>query len=81
MMRITGKILRYYKDRGYGWIETPEKENLFYHNSEVPGRRSLDPGTEVSFEVALNAKGQTRAVKIEVLSEPESASGQNVGVA
>ena len=50
-MRFTGKVLRYFKDRGYGWIETPDNVTLFYHIAEVPRRRILDAGTIISYEL------------------------------
>jgi len=44
----TGKVKRWL-DRGYGFIESDDGTEVFVHNSEIQGKRSLTEGEKVEF--------------------------------
>lgn len=63
----TGTIKRVFKDRGYGFIRTPEGQEIFFHRTGLRNARleSLIEGDSVEFEVESSPKGP-RAVNIQV---------------
>jgi len=63
----TGTIKRVFKDRGYGFIRTPEGQEIFFHRTGLRNSRleSLTEGDAVEFEVESSPKGP-RAVNIQV---------------
>jgi CspA family cold shock protein len=65
----TGTVKRWFAYRGYGFI-TPDEggEDVFVHNSEIEGKRSLREGEKVEYEVEVTYKGP-RAVKVKPVSE------------
>jgi CspA family cold shock protein len=67
-----GTIRRLVKDRGYGFIQGEEGEDLFFHRSELQGMDydSLGEGQEVEFEIQRRPDGRHRAVKVRLL-QPE----------
>jgi CspA family cold shock protein len=67
-------------DRGFGFIQTAEGTDLFFHRSELEGVEfnSLSEGQEVEFEKDQGRDGRPQAVKVrlaeaEVKEEPPSA--------
>jgi len=73
-MRESGIVVKYFRDRGFGWIQTPDNTTIFYHVSEVPGRKILTPGTAITYELAIDEKNRPRATKINIVETPVSAS-------
>ncbi|MFC2069283.1 cold-shock protein [Chloroflexota bacterium] len=56
-------------DRGFGFIKTEEVKDLFFHRSELEGVEfsSLRAGQEVEFEMGLDSKGRSQAVKVRLV--------------
>lgn len=55
-----GKVKWFSNEKGYGFIERPDGEDVFVHFSAVQGSgyRSLSEGQKVSFDVVEGAKGK-----------------------
>jgi CspA family cold shock protein len=68
-----GTIRRLIKDRGFGFIQRTEGEDLFFHRSELEGVDfdSLGEGQEVEFEVGRGRSGRSQAVKVK-LAQPKA---------
>lgn len=66
-MRETGIVKWFNADKGYGFIQRENGEDVFVHYSAIvgDGYRSLDEGTRVSFVVASGPKG-LQADQVEV---------------
>jgi CspA family cold shock protein len=54
-----GKVKRLVADRGFGFIETEQGDDLFFHHSEVQGHsiEELREGQRVEYEVGRGRKG------------------------
>ena len=54
-----GKVKWFNAEKGYGFIEYNDKEDIFVHFSaiEMDGYKTLEEGCEVTFEVSEGAKG------------------------
>ena len=54
-----GKIKRLVADRGFGFLEGEEGQDLFFHHSEVQGStiEQLQEGQNVSYAVGQGRKG------------------------
>ena len=54
-----GKIKFFNEAKGYGFIESEKKENIFVHNSSIKqnGYRTLEEGQEVWFDVRQGTRG------------------------
>ena len=55
-------------DRGFGFIETEDGKDMFFHMSSVEGTtfEQLQEGNRVSFEIGEGPKGP-RAEKVQVI--------------
>ncbi len=60
--RIKGKVKFYNPIKGYGFIETKEKTDLFFHISEFKEAKILI-GDELEFEIE-DVENKKKAVKI-----------------
>jgi CspA family cold shock protein len=68
----TGKVKFYDNEKGFGFLQTDEGEEVFLHVSALPaGVLSLKNGTRVEFGVAEGRKGM-QALSVRVLEEPPS---------
>ncbi|MCP5112599.1 MAG: cold-shock protein [bacterium] len=58
-MRETGTVKWFNSDKGYGFIQRENGEDVFVHHSAIQqeGYRSLDEGARVSFVVESGPKG------------------------
>ena len=58
-----GTIGKLISDRGFGFIQTEEGKDLFFHRNDLQGvdYESLTVGQEVEFEVTRTAKGMNAA--------------------
>ena len=62
-----GKVTRLFADEGYGFIEMPDGEELYFSRDSVvhPAFDALEPGTEVQFIEEMAAEGpQARCVSV-----------------
>jgi CspA family cold shock protein len=55
----TGTVKFFNAEKGYGFIERPDGDDVFVHFSNIVGEgyRSLDDGQRVEFEVGPGRKG------------------------
>ena len=68
----TGKVKFYDNEKGFGFLQTDEGEEVFLHASALPaGILSLKNGTRVEFGVAEGRKGM-QALSVRILEEPPS---------
>ena len=60
---MTGKVKWFNAEKGFGFIEREEGNDVFVHFSaiEMDGYKSLAEGAEVEFEVVDGAKGPQAA--------------------
>ena len=58
-VRETGTVKWFSDDKGYGFIQGDQGEDVFVHFSSILGEgyRSLEEGQRVEFEVAVGDKG------------------------
>ena len=68
-----GTIKRLILDRGFGFIETAENEDLFFHRNELQEVQFADlrEGQEVEFEMVQGRDGRQQAIKVR-LAQPKS---------
>jgi len=64
-----GTIKWFNADKGYGFIEAEEGEDVFVHFSAIigTGYRTLNEGDQVEFDVVTEAKGP-RAENVKIIS-------------
>jgi len=60
-------------DRGFGFIQMAEDEDLFFHRNELQDVQfdDLREGQEVEFEIGRGRDGRQQAVKVK-LAQPKS---------
>ncbi|OMH29720.1 cold-shock protein CspD [Bacillus thuringiensis] len=58
-MTLTGKVKWFNSEKGFGFIEVADGNDVFVHFSSITGDgfKSLDEGQEVSFEVEEGNRG------------------------
>jgi cold shock protein len=61
-----GKVKWFNPDKGYGFIEREDGDDLFVHFSEIQtdGFKTLDEGQAVSFEVSTGQNGKPQATNV-----------------
>jgi CspA family cold shock protein len=64
----TGTVKFFNDEKGYGFISREDGDDVFVHYSNIvgTGRRSLNEGATVEFEVAAGRKGP-EAVDVKVI--------------
>ena len=61
----SGKIKRWYQEKGYGFIEVDnQNEDVFFHVSKVRLSHPISIGQQVYFNSERNAKNQLRATEV-----------------
>jgi CspA family cold shock protein len=69
----TGKVKWYDVEKGFGFLETDEGEDVFVHVSSLPDGVIPKPGARVEFGVAEGRRG-TQALQVKLLEAPPSLS-------
>ena len=70
----TGKVKWYDAEKGFGFLQTDEGEEVFLHASALPsGVLTLKNGTRCEFGVAEGKRG-TQALSLRILEAPPSLS-------
>lgn len=71
MARETGTVKWFSNEKGYGFIERGDGEDVFVHHSDIlgDGFKTLEPDEEVEFELVSADKGPKA---LEVVREGES---------
>ncbi len=61
-----GKVKWFNPDKGYGFIEQENGQDIFVHFSEIQaeGFKTLNEGDEVIFEVATGQNGKLQATNV-----------------
>ena len=56
---MQGRVKWFNNDKGYGFIDCPQKEDIFVHYSAIKqdGYKTLSEGQQVSFDLIETAKG------------------------
>lgn len=64
---MKGVVKRFDDVKGFGFIEVPEGKDVFVHFSGImgDGRKTLNPGDEVLFDVVDGPKGKN-AINVKV---------------
>lgn len=56
---MQGKVKKFNKNKGFGFITTPEDTDVFFHYSHLvmEGFKTIDEGAEVEFELIESDRG------------------------
>jgi CspA family cold shock protein len=70
---LKGTIRRLVTDRGFGFIQTTEGKEIFFHRSELQDVQFADlrEGQEVEFETSRGRDGRQQAVRVRLV-QPKS---------
>jgi len=58
-LRSKGKVKWFNDQRGFGFIEQPDGQDLFVHHTAIQGEgfKTLEEGQEVEFDIVEGPKG------------------------
>lgn len=56
---MKGKVIRFNKDKGYGFIRAEDEKDIFFHYSQLvmEGFKDIEPGSDVEFDLIESEKG------------------------
>lgn len=65
---MKGKVIRFNKNKGFGFIKTSDDKDVFFHYSELvmEGFKDIAVGSDVEFDVVETEKG-LRATNVKKL--------------
>ncbi len=77
---MTKGTIRKIMDNGFGFINTEEGKDLFFHRNEIEGVEftSLRAGQEVEYEMGQDSKGRPQAVKVRLVGTENSQNEAGV---
>ncbi|MEF9921034.1 MAG: cold shock domain-containing protein [Erysipelotrichaceae bacterium] len=57
---MQGKIKTFNQSKGYGFIAVEDEKEIFFHYSQLmmEGFKTIDPETEVEFDVVTTERGE-----------------------
>lgn len=66
---MTGKVKWFNNQKGYGFITSEEGKDVFVHYSSIlmDGRKSLNEGDIVEFEIGEGTTGREQAVNVKIV--------------
>lgn len=56
-MATTGTVKFFNEQKGYGFITSPDSDDVFVHKSNIVGGASISEGQTVEYETAPGRKG------------------------
>ena len=68
-----GRVTKYFKDRGYGFIRSEDNNSYFVHHSQLKGEH-IDRGYYVSFKPYKTDRSDFNAGDIAVIEVPDKKS-------
>jgi len=56
---MQGKVKKFNKEKGYGFIKLPDDRDVFFHYSELvmDGFKNIEEGAEVEFDLVEGDRG------------------------
>jgi len=54
---MKGLVRLYYPERGFGFLQTDESKDIFFHISDVTNGTEIEKGTSVEFTLVETKKG------------------------
>lgn len=56
---MKGKVVRFNPEKGFGFIKSDDEKDIFFHYSSLmmEGFKTIEPNTEVEFDVEESEKG------------------------
>jgi cold shock CspA family protein len=76
---MKGRVIKYFDEKGYGFIKDENGDKRFFHISNVKGIDEITRGSLVKFSPSKNEKGLV-CLDIEVLKKPQFISVGNTNI-